>query len=151
MAHESKMMEINSDVLHECSKMTLAYLGIYTACILYQVVVKLKHTFSSMKSKNNFNRYTDDRMVVVDRIVGNMLEWAPVYMGLSWMSMFLTNGETANYGWLYVYCRAAFPIIASLGGLNKGGAQIYMWLCTMPSYYALVRMFIAVYFKVNSA
>lgn len=33
-----------------------------------------------------YNRYTDERMLVIDRIVGNQLEWAPMFLSLFWLA-----------------------------------------------------------------
>jgi len=64
-------------------------------------------------AKKHFDRYTDPRMRPLDRVVGNTLEWMPVFLGLFWLSVLL-GADTIMLGW---------GCVLFGGGLVGGGCR----------------------------
>jgi hypothetical protein len=46
----------------------------------------------AVKHNERYVRANDATLLPIDRTVGNLLEWAPVFLGFCWMSMAVTGG-----------------------------------------------------------
>ncbi len=128
------------EIFKSCALVTAAYVAIYAGILIFQGVFKIKLTITCAKNKHTFDRYNDPRMLAADRAVGNTLEWMPVFLTFFWLSMFLSNGETINYGWIYVFSRALYPFVALNGGIGRVGAKAPILLSTVPQYIVLIAL-----------
>jgi hypothetical protein len=45
----------------------------------------------AIKRKERYERAKDTSLLPIDRTVGNLLEWMPIFMGFFWTSMLLTG------------------------------------------------------------
>jgi hypothetical protein len=141
-----------------CSTMLRARLGspregTFTLAVLIQVYSKVvaEKAHKAKKasgSKEPFNRYTDELMLAGDRGVGNWLEWAPCFIVLFWLNALLT-GENVFLGWVYVAARAAYPLLALMGGIKTSGAKPTIFLSTGPAYAVLIKYAYDIYMAVR--
>jgi hypothetical protein len=65
---------------HCCNHSSIPYIA--TADVLQQQAVK---------RKERYERAKDASLLPIDRTVGNLLEWMPIFMGFFWTSMLLTG------------------------------------------------------------
>ena len=68
---------------------------------------KLGFLAADLKAKKKFSRHGDARMLPYDRLVGNTLEWLPVFVPTFAGSMLATGGATLPFGWAYVATRVS--------------------------------------------
>jgi hypothetical protein len=127
--------------------------GTFLLAVLVQVLCKVvaERAHKAKKasgSKEVFNRYTDEGMLAADRGLGNWLEWAPTFIVLFWLNALLT-GENVFLGWVYVASRAAYPLLALMGGVNTSGAKPLIFLATGPGYAVLIKYAYDVYITVR--
>ena len=123
----------------EAAQITFAYIIVYFLCISVQVYIKIKSTVTAAKKKEGlqgYKRYEDPTCLVADRIVGNTLEWMPVFLGLFWLNYLVGQG-VQSVAWVYVVCRLVYPFLAVRGGITKAGAQPLILLSTIPAYFVL--------------
>ncbi len=112
------------------------------------VAIKAHKAKKASGSKEPFNRYTDEYMLAADRGVGNWLEWAPSFILLFWLNALFT-GENVSLGWVYVASRAAYPLLALMGGIKTSGAKGPIFLSTLPGYAVLFKYAYDVYMAVR--
>jgi hypothetical protein len=112
------------------------------------VAIKAHKSKKASGSKEPFNRYTDETMLAADRGVGNWLEWAPSFIVLFWLNALFT-GENVFLGWVYVASRAAYPMLALVGGIKPSGAKGPIFLSTLPGYFVLFKYAYDVYMAVR--
>lgn len=114
--------------------MALAWQGLYKIRLVTKAITK----------KETIERYADPRMLIADRAVYNLLEWLPAFLGLFWVSMIATGGQTVTWGWVYVAFRALYPPLAVSGGLSaKVGPKPLILVATAPAYVALIALLVA--------
>lgn len=142
---------INPRIFKEASCVTASYLLLYSATMVYQGLSRTRMEFLARKAGKHFDRYTDPRMRPLDRVVGNTLEWMPVFLGLFWLSLALQE-DTIRLGWAYVGFRALYCTIVYSGkGISKTtGAKAPIIIATAPAYYCLYRLAAAVLSKSRS-
>jgi hypothetical protein len=134
---------MDAESFRSASKITAAWVAVYAASMFKQIFDKTKVTVEAVNAKDKmFNRYTDSRLIVADRIVGNTLEWGAIFLPSLWIAFGLAqdNENVSWWGWLYIATRAIYPILASLGGLRRSGAQPLIFLATVPGYAALMAL-----------
>jgi hypothetical protein len=51
----------------------------------------------AVKRKERYVRANDATLLPIDRTVGNLLEWMPMFLGFFWMSMAVTGDVTFCY------------------------------------------------------
>lgn len=107
---------------------------------IWQGLTRVSHFIAAKKKKASYERTKDPAMYPIDRAVGNILEWSPIFLGLFWVSMVITNGATVKAGWLYVAARALYPVMAVNKGIGTVGAKAPILIATVPGYVALGMM-----------
>jgi hypothetical protein len=137
-------MVIEEDVWTSAGQVTVAMLGLMLVALALQGMYKLSVVTTAVRKKEKIERYTDPRLLIVDRAVYNLLEWLPVFLGLFWISMIATGGQTVTWGWVYVLFRALYPPLALSGGLSAklGPKYIILW-ATAPAYVALIALLLS--------
>jgi len=136
---EPGSFSIPAEVFASAARVTTAYAILFSGVILWQGMNKLRMTAKAFSKKEAFDRYNDKRMLPYDRTVGNFMEWATPFLCLFWISMIVTSGATAKWGWVYVAARAFYPFMAVTGkGIGTMGAKAPILLATVPGYVALV-------------
>jgi hypothetical protein len=139
-------MAVNEQVLKEASKIILAYFGTFLWAMIFQTTSKFKAAAAHKKekagrdSKIQFNRYTDPHILAGDRCVGNWQEWAIPFLLVFWLNVLLTGKEQLHLGWVYVFSRALYPLLAVNGGITLSGAKPLIFIATMPGYYVILRL-----------
>ncbi|KAI8897740.1 hypothetical protein BC833DRAFT_592512 [Globomyces pollinis-pini] len=89
-------------------------------------------------SKLKFNRYDSQDMLAVDRSIGNFNEWKVSFLALFWINAYL-NGTDLWYGWIYVFIRVIYPILAHFfNGITAKGVAPQMFISTVPGYFVLI-------------
>ncbi|KAI8468841.1 MAG: hypothetical protein J3K34DRAFT_426099 [Monoraphidium minutum] len=134
-------MELSSDKLKDACLITASYLFMYSVTMVIQGLSRATMESRAKAAKKHFDRFTDPRMRPLDRVVGNTLEWLPVFLGLFWLAT-LMGAETTTLGWAYVATRVAYAVIAYTGlGISKtAGAQPPILLATVPAYVVLWKL-----------
>ncbi|KAF6263333.1 hypothetical protein COO60DRAFT_1490546 [Scenedesmus sp. NREL 46B-D3] len=131
---------VDEEVFKTAARVTSAFLLLLVGCLVWQGLTRTTHEMQARKRKERYERAKDTSLLPIDRTVGNLLEWMPAFLGFFWMSMALTGGATATAGWVYVACRALYPVVAANNGIGSGGAKTPIFFVTVPSYGALVAM-----------
>lgn len=135
---------VEEAVWRSAAQVTVAMLGVLTATMIWQGLYKVKLVTTAIKKKERIERYADPRTLIADRAVGNLLEWLPSFLGLFWVSMIATGGQTTTWGWVYVAFRALYPPLAVSGGLSaKVGPKPLILVATAPAYVALIALLVA--------
>eukprot|EP00668_Euglena_longa_P040587 GGOE01053439.1.p1 GENE.GGOE01053439.1~~GGOE01053439.1.p1 ORF type:complete len:145 (-),score=43.19 GGOE01053439.1:207-641(-) len=132
---------IDAEVFRGGAQVTAAMLGLYMLCLIYQGTRKFPLAAEARKQKEKFDRFADPRMLAPDRMVGNTLEWLPIFLGMFWLSLVLTAGKTLLLGWAYVAARALYAVLAVNGGICQGGVRPRILLATLPAYLILIALF----------
>jgi hypothetical protein len=68
---------------------------------MFFFVAAAAHLPQALKRKEKYVRANDPTLLPIDRTVGNLLEWMPIFLGFFWMSMALTG---AFYDMLFTTC-----------------------------------------------
>ena len=136
---------VPSEFLKAHAKVMLGYSTVFTINIGIQFAIKMNllKSFKAHKAKLaaegkdvsdlRYNRYADVKLIVADRIVGNFIEWAPIFMTLFGTNVALGN-DVAALGWSYVALRFLYPFFAFAGGITEAGANPRIFGATMPMY-----------------
>eukprot|EP00667_Euglena_gracilis_P025705 EG_transcript_30376 len=112
-------------------------LALCMAFLAFQGLRKQAFAVAARQRNEEYDRWADLRMLAVDRLVGNTLEWLPIFLGLFWLSLVLTAGRTLPLGWVYVASRALYAVLALNGGICRAGIRWRILLATVPSYVVL--------------
>lgn len=135
------IMEVDELVWRQAAQVTVSMLVLLICALSYQGLWKVAAVRKAVQAKEKLNRYTDPRFVVVDRMVANLGEWLPAFLGLFWISMIASGGGTVVWGWVHVASRALYTVVALNGGLHaRAGPQPLILATTVPAYLALVVM-----------
>jgi len=126
------------------ARVTFAALLVHVLNVVVQSVVKI-HLMRKVKERKRldpnyrFDRYKGDEplLVTADRVVGNFLEWLPVFLSVLWLYAFHV-GDPSWYGWVYVLARVLYPVVAFKGGIDRRGAMPIIFISTVPQYAMLV-------------
>ena len=68
----------------------------------------------------------------------------PIFLGLFWLSIIVTEGKTVIYGWVYVALRVLYAILAMSGGIIAAGVEKKILLATFPAYGVLIYLAVSV-------
>jgi len=144
---------MDTPALHAGARVTVAYASAFAFSVLVQLVAKRRAAMAYREAKKRgelppdarFNRYdvagADDALIAADRGVGNTLEWSPWFLSLFWADLAVAGPAVAvPWGWAYVAARFAYPVLAQLGGVTRGGPRPLIFLSTVPGYAALLRL-----------
>jgi len=126
------------------SRVTFAALLVHVLNILVQTGVKI-HLLRKVRERKKldpnymFDRYNSGEplLLAADRIVGNFLEWLPVFLSVLWLYAFHV-GDPSWYGWVYVVARALYPVVAFNGGIGRRGTLPIIYASTVPQYAMLL-------------
>jgi hypothetical protein len=91
---------------------TVAYVAVYYAMQVNQLVVKTRLRREYKARGERFDRYfnTDRTMLAADRYAGNMLDHMPPFLALLWLNaVFVSPQRATAAGAAYVACRVAYP------------------------------------------
>ena len=91
---------------------TLAYLTLYYAFLLYGLRVKLKMLRECAGRGERFDRYQGDypELRAADRVQLNTLEHMPPFIVFLWLHALVVGPlSAAALGWAYVALRASYP------------------------------------------
>ncbi len=132
---------LSESSVRQGARVTILYLLIFVATIIYQAIAKTKaiqqgHA-SELKNKDTkFNRYASNDSVLIgaDRAVGNFLEWTPVFLSLFWLALYFGGERTVIVGHAYSVCRVLYLIIVSQGGITRYGPRQTIFFATIPMY-----------------
>jgi uncharacterized membrane protein YecN with MAPEG domain len=134
-------LDISEARFKEASLVTACYLLMFSLTQVVQGLSRTRMEFQAKAKKQHFDRYTDPRMRPLDRVVGNTLEWLPIFLGLFWLSALL-GADCITLGWAYVLCRVFYAGLVYGGwGISKTtGAKFPILLATVPCYVILGKL-----------
>ena len=128
------------------ARLTFAALVLHVTFICVQVGVKLALKLKVKERKKLepnyvYNSYTSDdpNILIANRLVGNYMEWMPVFLGMVWLyAMYV--GNPGYYGWIYLFFRSLYAPLAFSGAISRGGAKPLIYISTMPQYLMIIGM-----------
>jgi len=86
-----------------------------------------------------------------DRCFMNLQEQAVLFFTSLWMHAVFVSAETAtNFGWLYIFFRALYPIIWAVKGGESGPPFPQLFLSTFTAYGVNVYLTLGVALKIGS-
>lgn len=132
------ILVVEEHVFRAAARVTCGFLMLFTAVLLWQGLTRVKRVKTAVAKKESYERAKDKAMYPIDRSVGNLLEWSPIFLGFFWVSMILTDGATETAGWVYVAARALYPFMAVNKGIGTIGAKAPILVATVPAYIALI-------------
>lgn len=149
---------------HTAARIMLAYCAAFAFSIVLQFIAKLRairERFDKKKSlskdeiasKVPYSRYESNHnlfLLQTDRAVGNYVEWSAQFLTLFWTSIHV-GGDLPwihSLGYVYVFSRFLYPIVAIRGGITFSGAKPIIFLATIPGYFVLLALAFEIYRKI---
>lgn len=136
-------MSSNDDIT-KAAQITLIYTTLYLMTLMNVVVTKKRCLRQARQTNKKFDRYASSLMRDADRLVGNFLEWSPIFLGLLW-SMAATSNlshSCVNVAWTYVVLRALYITLQIRYGVASDGLNKPLWISTFPGYGCLIYLFV---------
>mmetsp|Transcript_16105 Transcript_16105/g.32422 ORF Transcript_16105/g.32422 Transcript_16105/m.32422 type:complete len:143 (-) Transcript_16105:356-784(-) len=126
--------------LFDATRITVAFAIVYSTALFLQIVTKQRVIIQHKNSNKPFDRYTSPSLRHVDRLVGNMIEWALVFLPLLWCLAVCDRLDTVavRSSWMYVFCRAVYVILVMVHGVASSGRNKMLWISTLPAYGCLI-------------
>ena len=122
------------------AQLTVTFSSLHGFTFLYVVYKKRQLGTKAKREGTKFDRYNSPDMLVADRLNANLLEWAPIFLGLLW-SLAATNNYSATShkaAWTYVALRALYIPLILQNGVSKNGLNRGVWASTFPAYACLI-------------
>ena len=133
----------------KAAQLTVAFVILYKICMMNILRMKIqcinnvnKQRQRGEKEAQQFDRYSSPAMHTADRLVGNFLEWYPMFIGLVWSLALTGNLNTTCYvaSWLYVILRGLYIVLILQYGVATNGINTSLAISTIPSYICLIIM-----------
>ena len=108
--------------------------------MVHQIVAKWRLIRQKKKKGEVFDRYGCPELLSADRLVQNMLEWSPLFLGPVW-SLAATNQldeSCLTFAWGYVGLRVMYLFLVVKYGVARSGLNKPLWGATIPSYVCLI-------------
>lgn len=118
---------------------TLAYIGLYYAFVIWVGVVKARRAKAWRERGEKFDRYySEDReMLAADRLQLNTLEQMPPFLVLLWLEAVFGSTTLATIaGSVYVAARALYPVV--MGSRMGRGVKASILASTVPGYLVIL-------------
>jgi hypothetical protein len=130
----------SKDDVIAAAQITLGYVLVYSAALLYQTVCKSRLIERYRALDKPLNRYEAVEMRSPDRLVANMMEWGLGFLPLLWVLGVADRlGDSVKYvAWTYVALRALYVGLVARYGVATGGRNKPLWISTFPSYFCLL-------------
>jgi uncharacterized MAPEG superfamily protein len=121
------------------AQITVVSTFLYSLTLVNVVVRKKRCLRQARQANKTFDRYTSPQMHNADRLVGNFLEWSPIFMGLIWPLAVTGNLSSSSVlvAWTYVALRALYIVLEIKYGVASDGLNKPLWISTFPSYICL--------------
>lgn len=134
----NKTMSENSDI-RKAAQITVVFTFLYFLTLVNTVYHKKKYLRQARQANKTFDRYSSPLMHNADRLVGNFLEWSPIFMALLWSLAATSNLSNAStkVAWTYVALRALYIVLEIRYGVASNGLNKPLWVSTFPSYICL--------------
>jgi len=125
----------NSDYITKAAQITVVFTGLYSLSLVNVVVNKKRALRQARQANKTFDRYTSPLMHNADRLVGNFLEWSPIFMGLLWSLAATANlsSRSVAVAWTYVALRAVYVVLQIQYGVASDGLNKPLWISTFPA------------------
>lgn len=132
------------DDIIKAAQMTVVFTALYSMTLVNVVVNKKRCLRQARQAKKTFDRYTSPQMHNSDRLVGNFLEWSPIFMGLLWSLAATANLSSSSVvvAWTYVGLRALYIVLMLRYGVASDGLNKPLWVSTFPAYICLNYLFV---------
>ena len=132
----------DNDHFLQAAKLTVVFVLLYALTMVNIVVAKKRLLRQHQQEKKVFDRYQSPQMQTADRLQGNFLEWAPIFLGLLWSLAATSNLSKASLvaAWLYLALRLLYVVLILKHGVATNGANRPLWISTFPSYLCLLYM-----------
>ena len=138
------MEPVNEENLLRAARLTVAFLFLYM--LTFFNILKTKNHLIREASLHGkiFDRYSCPQMQTADRLMGNFLEWSPIYLGLVWSLAATGNWTrmTIAAAWGYIGLRGIYMVLLLQHGVAANGRNKSLWISTFPSYACLLWMMI---------
>lgn len=137
------MSDTNSDIM-KAAQITVVLSFLYLLTLVNVLVHKKRGLRQARSANKTFDRYNSPQMHNADRLVGNFLEWSPIFMGLLWPLAVTGNlsSSSVTVSWMYVALRALYMVLEIKYGVASDGLNKPLWVATFPAYICLNYLFV---------
>ena len=127
------------------ARLTVIFCALYGMTFVNVLRVKKVLFRQARKAGRTFDRYTDPKMRVADRLQANLLECSPIFLGLVWSLGVVGALESVVLGasWTYLGLRALYIGLVLQKGVSSNGMNRHLWISTFPAYGCLIVMFVS--------
>ena len=122
------------------ARVTVAFISLYIVSMLYQIICKKRLLRKARLKGEPLNRYGHPELHNADRLVANLLEWSPIFLGPLW-SLAVTDRldqSCMHFAWAYVILRGLYICLLIKFGVSRNGNNTQLWISTLPSYGCLL-------------
>ena len=127
------------------ARLTVIFCALYGMTFVNVLRVKKVLFRQARKAGRTFDRYTDPKMRVADRLQANLLEWSPIFLGLVWSLGVVgaLEGVVLGASWTYLGLRALYIGLVLQKGVSTNGMNRHLWISTFPGYACLLYLLAA--------
>ena len=121
------------------AKVTVGFATVYGFAMVHQIVTKQLLARRKRRSGEPFNRYSAPELLNSDRLVANLLEWAPIFLLPLWSLAAVDKLDELclKIAWAYVGLRGVYLCLVVKYGVAKSGLNTSLWTATFPAYYCV--------------
>lgn len=115
----------------DAAKLTVGFSSVYGIAMMLQTVAKQRLIIQ----KKIVDRYNCPELLNADRLVANLLEWSPMFLGPVWSlaAVGRLDERCCRIAWLYVSLRVIYLVLVVKFGVAKGGRNKPLWGSTLPT------------------
>jgi len=134
----------NDDDLTKAAQITVVFLTLYSFTFINVLVNKKRMLKHAHLEKKTFDRYASPQMHNADRLLGNFLEWSPIFLGLVWSLAATANltPSSITVAWTYVALRCLYLVLLLRQGVASDGMNRHLWISTFLAYLCLTYLWI---------
>mmetsp|Transcript_17490 Transcript_17490/g.37805 ORF Transcript_17490/g.37805 Transcript_17490/m.37805 type:complete len:147 (-) Transcript_17490:1469-1909(-) len=128
-----------TQALLDAAKLTVSFSSVYGIAMIHQVVVKQRLISQKRKMGQVLDRYDCPDLLSADRLVANILEWSPMFLGPVWSlaAVDRLDERCLQCAWGYVGLRGIYLVLVVKCGVSKEGRNKSLWGSTFPGYLCL--------------
>ena len=122
------------------AKVTVGFSSVYGFAMAHQVFAKQRLIRNKKKDGQVLDRYGCPELLSADRLVANILEWSPMFLGPVWSlaAADRLDERCLTFAWGYVGLRAVYLFSVIKRGVASNGLNRHLWGATFPGYACLI-------------
>jgi uncharacterized MAPEG superfamily protein len=121
----------------------MMYVLLYVVTLLNQFAHKKYYQGQYRRRGRTLDRYRSPEMHHPDRLVGNFVEWTPVFLCPVWCMAATKTLSTSSVTAAHVYLclRALYIVLSVRYGVSPEGNNVPLWISTFPAYGCLFYLY----------